>query len=125
MKGFKDFLMRGNLLDLAVAFIMGAAFNDLVKAFTGIITSIISKIVGGSPDFSSVTVLGVNIGQFIMAVISFLLMATVLYFGLVKPFAMLRERFAKKEEKPAPGPTELDLLKEIRDLLAKDAAPAA
>jgi len=125
MKGFRDFLIRGNLLELAVAFIMGAAFNDLVKSFAGIFTSAISKIVGGAADFSEVAILGVNVGQFLTALLSFVLMATVLYFGLVKPLTMLRERFGKKAEEEAAEeakPTEQELLTEIRDLLSKQSA---
>ena len=118
MKGFRDFLMRGNLLELAVAFIMGAAFNDVTKSFTAIIMGVISKILGGTPDFSGATVVGINVGQFLTALVSFVLTAAVLYFCIVKPLAMLRERFIKKAEEPKPGPTELDLLGQIRDILA-------
>jgi len=116
MKGFRDFLVRGNLLELAVAFIMGAAFSDVVKAFTGIIMGIISKIFGGDPNFNNVTIAGVNVGQFITALIAFVLIGTVLYWCIVKPLAAVRARFQKQEEPPA---TELDVLTEIRDLLSK------
>jgi len=122
MKGFRDFLMRGNLLELAVAFIMGAAFTEVTKSFTAIIMDAISKLLGSEPDFSGLSVGGVNIGTFVMAVVSFLLTAVVLYFCLIKPLAALRERFAKKEaaEAPAPGETELEVLMQIRDRLAKN-----
>ena len=122
MKGFRDFLMRGNLLELAVAFIMGAAFTDVTKSFTAIIMDIIAKLLGREPDFSGLAIGGVNIGTFLMALVSFLLTAAVLYFLLIKPLAALRERFAKKEaaEAPAPGPTELEVLTQIRDMLAKN-----
>ena len=114
--------MRGNLLELAVAFIMGAAFTEVTKSFSAIIMDAISKLLGSEPDFSGLAVAGVNIGTFIMAVISFLLTAAVLYFLLIKPLAALRERFGKKDEAPAPvaGPTELEVLTQIRDMLAKN-----
>jgi len=120
MKGFRDFLMRGNLLELAVAFIMGAAFTDVTKTFTAIVMDILAKIMGGTPDFSGVTIAGVNVGMFIMALVAFLLTAAILYFGLIKPLSILREKLAKKEEEPAelPAQTQLEVLTEIRDLLA-------
>jgi len=117
MKGFRDFLVRGNLLELAVAFIMGAAFGDLTKSFTDLIMSVISRIMGGTPDFSTVSVFGVNIGQFLSSLLAFLLVATVLYWGIVKPMSALRDRFRKDE--PNVAVTEMDVLVEIRDLLAK------
>jgi len=124
MKGFRDFLTRGNLLELAVAFIMGAAFSDVVKAFTGIIMDVISKVTGGSPDFSSVTVGGVNIGTFLTAVVSFVLVAAVLYFFIIKPFSHLRDKLRKPAEEAPAGPTELDVLTDIRDMLATRAPEA-
>ncbi|MCL2782387.1 MAG: MscL family protein [Propionibacteriaceae bacterium] len=124
MKGFRDFLVRGNLLELAVAFIMGAAFSAVVKAFTDLIMGLISKVLGGAPDFSSVTVAGVNIGTFLAALVSFVLTAAVLYFGIVKPFTMVREKLHKTvAETPAtPKPTELEILTQIRDMLANGKA---
>ena len=118
MAGFKEFLMRGNLIDLAVAFILGASFGNVVTAFTKIIMDIIGKL-GGNPDFSTVAIGGVNIGVFITAVVSFVIMAAVLYFGVVKPYETIR-RMTSKPAVDEPGkPTSEDLLVEIRDLLAK------
>jgi len=122
MKGFRDFILRGNLLELAVAFIMGAAFGDVVKSFTGIILGIIAKVLGGDPTFGNVPIAGINVGPFLMALASFLLIALVVYFGLVKPFTALRERLKKDE---AAGPSEVDVLTEIRDLLATGATHEA
>ncbi|MCA0294666.1 MAG: large conductance mechanosensitive channel protein MscL [Actinobacteria bacterium] len=118
MKGFKDFLLRGNLIDLAVAFIMAAAFGAVVTAFTQLVMDIIGKL-GGAPDFSAVAVGGVNIGKFITALVAFVIMSAVVYFGIVKPYDALK----KMTEKPAPAdeagaPTSEELLAEIRDLLA-------
>lgn len=117
MKGFRDFLMRGNLIDLAVAFILGASFNAVVTAFTKIIMDLIG-LIGGNPDFGTVAVGGVNIGQFLTALVSFVIMAAVLYFGVVRPYKLLQGKLAKKKDEPAP-PTTDELLAEIRDLLAQ------
>ncbi len=119
MKGFKDFLMRGNLIDLAVAVIIGAAFGTVVKEFTAVLMGFIGKI-GGQPDFGAVTLAGVNVGLFINAVISFVIVASVIYFMIMKPMNALKDRMPKAEEAPA-GPTSEELLVEIRDLLAKRA----
>ncbi|MCB0911458.1 MAG: large conductance mechanosensitive channel protein MscL [Propionibacteriaceae bacterium] len=118
MAGFKDFLMRGNLLDIAIAFILGASFGAVVESFTKIIMDIIG-LIGGNPDFSTVAIGPINVGVFITAVVSFVIMAAVLYFGIVRPY----EAIKKAKEEPAadePGaPTQEELLAEIRDLLAK------
>ena len=116
MKGFKEFIMRGNLVELAVAVIIGTVFSAVVKEFTAILMGFIGKI-GGQPDFSGVTLFEVNIGLFINATITFLITSAVVYFCVVKPYNMLRDRyFPKKDEEPA-GPSSEELLTEIRDLL--------
>ena len=76
LKGFRDFITRGNLIELAVAFIIGAAFATVVKTFAEMLMGFIGKI-GGQPDFGEVTIAEVNVGQFINAVISFLMVAAV------------------------------------------------
>ena len=99
LKGFKDFLMRGNVIDLAVAVIIGAAFTAIVTSLvTNIITPLIAAVVG-KPDFSYLvaTVNGgkVQYGLFLNAVISFILMAGVVYFFLVAPINYLIARMQK------------------------------
>jgi large conductance mechanosensitive channel len=116
LRGFKDFIMRGNLVELAVAFIIGAAFATVISTFTTVLMGFIGKI-GGKPDFSSVTIADVNVGLFINAVISFLIVAAVIYFFVITPYNKLQERMAKGEEPTPPAP-EIALLSEIRDLLA-------
>jgi len=116
IKGFKEFIMRGNLIELAVAFIIGGAFATVVSTFTGIMLGFIGKI-GGQPDFSSVSLLDVNIGRFINAVITFLIIAFVVYFFVVTPYNKLQERMSKGKEAAPPSP-DIALLTEIRDLLA-------
>jgi large conductance mechanosensitive channel len=119
LKGFKDFILRGNLLEMAVAFIMGAAFNDVVKSFTSVVMSVISKIIGNQPNFDSVTILGVAVGPFITSAISFVILATVVYFLIVKPMNAIKAKFTKPVPE-TPADTELSVLTDIRDLLKKD-----
>ena len=125
MKGFRDFLMRGNLVELAVAVVVGTAFAAVVKSFTDIITDIIGKF-GGAPDFSQRSYAGIHIGAFITAVLSFLLTAAVVYFLVVTPYNRITERLKREQEQPAAAPavTTEDLLTEIRDLLRQQAAGA-
>ncbi|NUR92024.1 MAG: large conductance mechanosensitive channel protein MscL [Nonomuraea sp.] len=102
MSGFKKFLAQGNVLDLAVAVVIGAAFNAIIQSFVAdLLTPLISAF-GGLPDFSSlkVTVGESNFmyGKFINAVISFLMIAAVVYFLVVKPYTHFRERLSAKVE---------------------------
>lgn len=115
MQGFKEFILRGNLVELAVAFIMGAAFNGVVESFTNIVLSLISKVLGGPPNFDEFMPGGVPFGPFLTQVVGFLLIATVVYFALVLPVNKLREKLTTEAE---PVANETDLLTEIRDLLA-------
>ena len=116
LKGFRDFITRGNLIELSVAFIIGAAFATVVKTFAEMLMGFIGKI-GGQPDFGEVTLAEVNVGHFINAVISFLIVAAVVYFFVVTPYNKLQRRISKGEE-PAPPAADIALLTEIRDLLA-------
>jgi large conductance mechanosensitive channel len=106
MKGFKEFVFRGNVLDLAVAVVMGAAFSAVVTALVkDLITPLIAAIVG-SPDFSSIA-LTVNgskllVGDFLNAVIAFLLMAVAVYFFIVLPVNHLMARLRRGEVPPDP-----------------------
>jgi large conductance mechanosensitive channel len=115
MTGFKNFILRGNLVELAVAFVMAGAFALVVQATVGLLMDIVGKI-GGSPNFSSYSPGGVSVGAWITAVISFLLLAAVVYFVIVKPYTVAKERYFPS---PEPGtPEDIKLLQEIRDLLA-------
>src|SRR5688572_30115027 len=111
MSGFKNFILRGNLVDLAVAVIIGTAFAAVVAAFTAWLT-------GALPGFGN-TFENAELGQFaffVNAVIAFLLLAAVVYFAVVVPYTRARERFFPS---PEPGtPEDVVLLQEIRDLLA-------
>ena len=117
MKGFKDFIMRGNLVELAVAFIIGAAFATVVKSFTDMLLEIIGKA-WKAPAFDKWEILGLTkVGPFLSALLAFLVIAFVVYFFVVKPYEAARRRFARQEEDAAP-PEDVQVLKEIRDLLA-------
>ncbi len=115
MKGFRDFIMRGNLVELAVAFVVGAAFATVVESFTNVLMSLIGKI-GGRPDFNSIHPGGVPIGAFLTALVSFLIVAAVVYFFVVKPYEVVLHQMKKDEQAPV-APTQEDLLTEIRDIL--------
>jgi len=114
--GFRNFILRGNLIDLAVAVIIGTAFGAVVTAFTNLLLSVISKIIGDQPNFDTVEIAGILVGPFLTALIAFLILAAVVYFFVVTPYVAAKERFFPS---PAPGtPEDILLLKEIRDLLA-------
>jgi large conductance mechanosensitive channel len=115
MTGFKNFILRGNLVELAVAFIMAAAFAAVVTATVELIMDVVGKL-GGVEDFSDFQPGGVSIGAWITAVLSFIILATVVYFFIVVPYTKAKERFFPS---PEPGtPEDVKLLQEIRDLLA-------
>lgn len=113
MKGFKDFVMRGNLVELAVAFVIGGAFAEVVKAFTQMFMDILGKL-GGTPDFSSWKPGGVSVGVFLTALVAFLIVALVIYFFVVKPYEAYKARNAAEVAEEAPDP-QLELLRDIRD----------
>ena len=115
MSGFRAFILRGNLVELAVAFIMGAAFATVVTEFTETLMGFIGKI-GGQPDFTSAELAGVNVGEFITALIAFLILAAVVYFFVVVPYTKAKERFFPTTEEEG-TPEDVALLTEIRDAL--------
>jgi large conductance mechanosensitive channel len=108
LKGFRDFILRGNVVDLAVAVILGAAFNAIV---TSLVSDVLNPLIAatvGKPDFSSVVLnIGsghIKIGNFFNAAISFLIIASVVYFAIVLPLNHLLSR-PKKPEPVAPPST--------------------
>ncbi|MDQ2851043.1 MscL family protein [Dermatophilaceae bacterium Sec6.4] len=115
MKGFKDFILRGNLIELAVAFVVAAAFAALVKATVEILLAIVGKV-GGAQDFSSYKPSGIPVGGFLTALISFLTISAVVYFVVVLPYNKYREMREKNVDTES-DPTELDILAQIRDEL--------
>jgi len=116
MSGFKKFLLQGDLVSLAVAFIIGGAFATVVSAFVTVVMDVIGKA-GGSPNFSSYQPGGVHVGAFITALVAFVILAAVVYFFVVVPYTKAKERFFPTPPS-AEGETTEGLLAEIRDLLA-------
>ena len=117
LKGFKDFLMRGNVVDLAVAVIIGAAFGTVVKAFVDVIMSLIGTL-SGHPNFNDIQPGGVPLGAFITALVAFIIVAAAIYFVVVMPLNELAERRARGVEPETEAPSEeVVLLTEIRDSL--------
>ena len=118
LKGFRDFIARGNIVDLASAVIIGVAFSGIVDSLVKDIITPLIGMLGGQPDFSAIKIGSVAIGNFINAVISFLIKAAAVYYAIVLPFG----RFAAKlAATPAPPSPSEQYLREIRDLLAKRA----
>ena len=121
LKGFREFIARGNVIDLATAVIIGAAFTGLVTAFTdNVVQPLISRI-GATPDsdygFLRIPLgdnIYVDLNAVVTAAINFLIIAAVVYFVIVVPYKKLKELDKKVEE----SETELTLLTEIRDLLS-------
>ena len=120
MKGFKEFLLQGNILDLAIAVIIGGAFGAVVATFTDVVLSVVG-LIGGNPDFSTVRLGPILVGPFINAVVSFLIIAAIVYFGILKPIQTVKNLRKKEETEEAAGPTTDELLTEIRDLLKAQA----
>ena len=118
LKGFRDFLVRGNLIELAVAFVIGLAFATVVTSFVdNILMPIIGKF-GGQPDFSGIDVLDIPVGAFINDLVSFVLIAAAVYFIVVMPYNRIRELRKKEEPDEAEQLEEtVLLLREIRDAL--------
>ena len=122
LKGFKDFIMRGNVVDLAVGLVIGAAFTAVVTAFTEGFLKPLIQLAGGGKEGAKGTwpVAGVTFdyASFLNAIITFLLTAAVLYFLVVFPLNRLAERRKRGEEPPPSAPSEeVKLLTEIRDAL--------
>jgi len=133
LQGFKDFILRGNVVELAVAVVIGGAFTALVGVFgEAVINPLIAVIGGPDADGLGFQILAdneatfVNIGAVITAVIAFLITAAVVYFFVVVPMNKLAERRAEKvgvEDEPAELAPDVALLTEIRDLLASQEQP--
>lgn len=128
LKGFKDFIMRGNVIELAVAVIIGSAFTAIVTSVTDhLIQPLINSF--GSPELGrlgfSITddpATFLDFGAVITAIINFLIIAAVIYFGIIAPINALTEH-AKRRQGVDPeesAPTSEQLLAEIRDLLAAE-----
>lgn len=126
LKGFRDFIMRGNIVDLAIAVVIGVAFQKVVDSFvSAIVTPILNALPGGSVDGWGFSLRGgeyaaktfVNISTIINALIVFLLTAAVVYFVFVVPMNKLAERRRGGPAEPEAPSEDIVLLQEIRDEL--------
>jgi len=101
-KGFRDFIMRGNVVDLAVAVVIGAAFGAVITSFVNDVLMQVIAAIGGQPDFNSLSFkIGegvIKYGAFLNALITFLLIAAAVYFVVVLPMNKLAERRAKGQD---------------------------
>jgi large conductance mechanosensitive channel len=134
LKGFKEFILRGNVIDLAVAVVIGAAFTAIVNA---LVSGLFNPVIALLFDADSLSSVGTTLreetatsdaivlqwGVIASSIIQFVLVAAVVYFALIVPINYLKRAAFKKPADPAPvepaPPTELELLVEIRDLLAR------
>lgn len=122
LSGFKDFITRGNVIDLAVGMIIGTAFTAVVNALVDSVLMPAISMMVGSPSFDEFLVFGdIKIGVFLTAVVNFLLIAAAVYFCIVMPINKFNEARAAKlglDEETEEEDPQVALLKEIRDALA-------
>ena len=124
IREFREFIVRGNLVELAVAVVIGTAFAALVTSFVANLVTPLIAAVGGERDFSALT-FTINgseffYGRFLNALIAFLVIAAVVFFGVVKPVNALLARIRRREEAETTAPpADVVLLTEIRDLLTE------
>jgi large conductance mechanosensitive channel len=128
LKGFKDFIMRGNVVDLAVGIVIGAAFTTVVTQLTRSFLEPLIRVASGGEGIKAggfeIRDVYFDVAAFLNAVIAFLLTAAALYFLVVLPMNKLAERRRRGEEPPPAAPSEeIKLLTEIRDALLADRHP--
>ncbi|PPJ30222.1 large conductance mechanosensitive channel protein MscL [Nocardia nova] len=128
LKGFKDFLLRGNVIDLAVAVVIGTAFTAVVTAIVNGIVNPLLDLFGGANEHgwgfyldSSKPSTFIALGPIVTAVVNFILIAAILYFILILPAGRLMKRFGTEKEAVM---TEVELLTDIRDLLSEGSKSA-
>ena len=124
LEGFRNFLFRGNVVDLATAVIIGVAFSGVVDAFTKALIDPLFAAIGGAPNLDNALTIPIGpakfqIGLLLTAIINFLIKAAVIYFGIIKPFGPIAAKLAAAAAAEAPTPPDVVLLGEIRDLLKK------
>jgi large conductance mechanosensitive channel len=130
VQGFREFVLRGNVVELAIAVVIGAAFGTLIKALVeDVLTPLIAAIFG-KPDFSKLTFTihksTFFYGSFINALITFVSIAAAVYFAVIVPMNAWQEmrsrRIARGEPDDEPKPADIELLEQIRDLLKAQSA---
>lgn len=128
LKGFKEFITRGNVVELAVAFIIGGAFSKVVTAVVDNILTPLIAMLFGEPNLNSTMILTINnahfkFGALLTAIINFLLIAAAIYFFIIVPLNKLSNLRKKPEAAPAARAEDVVLLEEIRDLLRNQNNP--
>jgi large conductance mechanosensitive channel len=122
IKEFREFALKGNLVQMAVAFVLGVAFAAVVTALVDQIVMPIVGIIFGEPEFENALILEVNgseikFGAFLQALVVFATTALALFLFVVKPYNAAQQRFESGEEEPPATPEDIELLREIRDAL--------
>ena len=128
LKGFKEFALRGNVIDLAVAVVVGAAFAAVVGAFSeALIQPMVGVLLGGGVEVGTITIRDqvIDFTVMINAVITFFITVAVIYFVFVMPMNRLRAMTAKDADEADEVAKEVELLTEIRDLLRQQRSPQA
>lgn len=119
LKEFKEFAMKGNVIDLAVGVVIGAAFGKIVDSMVGdIIMPVLGKIMGDPNYFATWDLAGIPVGKFIQAVFNFIIIAFVLFL-VIKALNSAKKKEEAAPAAPAPTPEDIQLLREIRDALKK------
>ncbi len=119
LKEFKEFAMKGNVIDLAVGVVIGAAFGKIVDSMVGdIIMPVLGKIMGNPDYFATWTAAGIPVGKFIQAVFNFVIIAFVLFL-VIKAINASKKKEEADPAGPPPTPEDIQLLREIRDSLKK------
>ncbi len=113
LKGFKDFLMRGNVVDLAVAVVIGGAFGQVVNSLVADVLTPLIGALGGAPDFSAIKLGPMALGKLINALVNFVVVAAAIYFLVVVPMQEVSRRLKREEAQaaPPPPPEEVRLLR--------------
>lgn len=125
LNGFKTFIMRGNVVDLAVGIAIGAAFATVISSLNEHLLTPLVAAIFGEPDFSTVgafTIRGAEFapGAFVTALLNFVLIAAAIYFVVVLPMNKMAQRRQQPGAGEPAGPTEIQLLQDIRDSLVRD-----
>lgn len=120
LKGFRDFVMRGNVVELGVAVIIGGAFGQIVNSFVADVLTPLVGALGGAPDFSALRLGPIGIGRFINAAVNFLIVVAVIYFLVVVPMEKLKRLKAEQAAAAPPAPPEdIQLLRAILEELKR------
>jgi large conductance mechanosensitive channel len=124
MEGFKKFLLRGNVVELATAVVIGAAFTGIVTAFTQAVIDPLLTMAFDADELAAVEVGPFKVGLLLAAVINFLIIAAVVYFVLIFPMAKLKERMDRRRgvQVEEPAETDVEILQDIRELLRLQAS---